>query len=179
MSLHDEEITVSLDMLEKIAQLKNDSSKKILAVGTTVVRTLESLPALFAVLPDEVISSLSDHSRAFWSRLSDHAKSSNASFDLESKVSFLSYDSETQAIHASTQIFLYPGYQFVLVDRLITNFHLPKSSLLMLVCAFAGRDLVLHLYEQAVAEKFRFFSFGDAMLLEKTPMDEYYKKQIA
>lgn len=65
-----------------------------------------------------------------------------------------------------TSIFIYPGGpSFQVVDRMITNFHLPKSTLLMLVCAFAGRELVLSAYEEAVREKYRFFSYGDAMLL--------------
>ncbi len=64
-----------------------------------------------------------------------------------------------------TGIFLYPGYQFRAMDALITNFHLPKSTLLMLVSAFAGREQVLNAYAQAVRERYRFFSFGDAMFL--------------
>ena len=64
-----------------------------------------------------------------------------------------------------TQIFIYPGYEFKLMQGLITNFHLPESTLVMLVSAFAGREHVLHAYEEAVKEKYRFFSFGDAMLL--------------
>lgn len=64
-----------------------------------------------------------------------------------------------------TNIFIYPGYTFRIVDSLITNFHLPKSTLIMLVSAFAGREKTLALYRQAVEERYRFFSFGDAMLL--------------
>lgn len=64
-----------------------------------------------------------------------------------------------------TDIFIYPGYRFGAVDGMITNFHLPRSSLLMLVSAFAGRELILRAYAEAVAEEYRFFSFGDAMLL--------------
>jgi S-adenosylmethionine:tRNA ribosyltransferase-isomerase len=64
-----------------------------------------------------------------------------------------------------TDIFIYPGYQFKIVDALITNFHLPESTLLMLVSAFAGRENILDAYNTAVNEKYRFFSFGDAMLI--------------
>lgn len=64
-----------------------------------------------------------------------------------------------------SEIFIYPGYRFKIVDALITNFHLPKSTLLMLVSAFAGRDFILSAYQQAVAERFRFFSYGDCMLI--------------
>lgn len=65
-----------------------------------------------------------------------------------------------------TDIFIYPGYRFRLVDALITNFHLPKSTLLMLVSAFAGRDVVLRAYREAIEREYRFFSFGDAMFIQ-------------
>lgn len=65
-----------------------------------------------------------------------------------------------------TDIFIYPGYQFKVIDALITNFHLPQSTLVMLVSALAGREHVLHAYELAVQEKYRFFSFGDAMFIK-------------
>ena len=64
-----------------------------------------------------------------------------------------------------TDIFIYPGYRFKIVDSLVTNFHLPKSTLLMLVSALAGHDLIMKAYREAVAERYRFFSFGDAMLI--------------
>lgn len=75
---------------------------------------------------------------------------------------------EDGTIHACsgwTDIFIYPGYQFKIIDALITNFHLPESTLVMLVSALAGREHVLHAYEVAVQEKYRFFSFGDAMMI--------------
>lgn len=65
-----------------------------------------------------------------------------------------------------TEIFIYPGYQFKVLDGLITNFHLPESTLIMLVSALAGREKVLAAYEEAVRERYRFFSFGDAMYIE-------------
>ena len=65
-----------------------------------------------------------------------------------------------------TDIFIYPGYQFQVLDGLITNFHLPESTLIMLVCALAGYQHTMHAYEVAVKEKYRFFSFGDAMLIQ-------------
>ena len=95
---------------------------KVLAVGTTTVRTLES-----------------------W------AKSGQASGD--------------------TQIFITPGFEFQVVDRLITNFHLPKSTLMMLVSAFAGYEHIMGLYRHAIAQQYRFFSYGDAMLLTRTPSE--------
>ncbi|WP_273778497.1 tRNA preQ1(34) S-adenosylmethionine ribosyltransferase-isomerase QueA [Acinetobacter sp. GSS19] len=74
---------------------------------------------------------------------------------------------ELAAWSGDTQIFIYPGYEFKVVDRLITNFHLPESTLLMLVSALSSRDNILRAYEHAVAERYRFFSYGDAMLIDK------------
>lgn len=88
---------------------------------------------------------------------------------LESAASLANPDDGTvRAGSAETDIFITPGYRFKVVDRLITNFHLPKSTLLMLVSAFAGYDNIRAAYAHAVAERYRFFSYGDAMLLEKT-----------
>ncbi len=69
-------------------------------------------------------------------------------------------------IEGDTNIFIYPGYKFKCIDSLITNFHLPESTLVMLVSALAGREFILNAYNEAVKEKYRFFSFGDAMLIE-------------
>ena len=71
-----------------------------------------------------------------------------------------------QAKSGWTDIFIYPGYQFKMIDALITNFHLPESTLLMLVSALAGKEKIMHAYEEAVKERYRFFSFGDAMIIE-------------
>jgi len=70
-----------------------------------------------------------------------------------------------QAGSGWTEIFIYPGYRFKVLDGLITNFHLPESTLIMLVSALAGREQVMKAYEEAVEERYRFFSFGDAMLV--------------
>jgi len=98
---------------------------KVIAVGTTSVRALES--AAQRAAPGELLA----------------------------------------AGAAETAIFITPGYEYQVVDRLITNFHLPKSTLLMLVAAFAGYDLMRALYDHAVAQRYRFFSYGDAMLLDR------------
>lgn len=71
-----------------------------------------------------------------------------------------------QAKSGWTDIFIYPGYEFKMIDALITNFHLPESTLLMLVSALAGKEKIMNAYEEAVKERYRFFSFGDAMLIE-------------
>ena len=70
---------------------------------------------------------------------------------------------------AETELFITPGYRFRVVDRLLTNFHLPRSTLLMLVSAFAGVETIRAAYAHAIRERYRFFSYGDAMLLERAP----------
>lgn len=75
-------------------------------------------------------------------------------------------DGNLQAKSGWTEIFIYPGYQFKIIDGLITNFHLPESTLLMLVSALAGKENIMKAYEEAVRERYRFFSFGDAMLIQ-------------
>jgi S-adenosylmethionine:tRNA ribosyltransferase-isomerase len=75
-------------------------------------------------------------------------------------------DGRLAAGEGSCELFIYPGYRFKAVDALITNFHLPRSTLLMLVSAFAGREAVLAAYREAVACRYRFFSYGDAMLID-------------
>lgn len=75
------------------------------------------------------------------------------------------FDGEFRPSSGWTDIFIYPGYTFRVVEGLLTNFHLPKSTLLMLVSAFASRETILAAYEEAVRERYRFFSFGDAMLI--------------
>jgi S-adenosylmethionine:tRNA ribosyltransferase-isomerase len=70
-------------------------------------------------------------------------------------------------LDGETDLFVTPGFRFRVVDRLLTNFHLPKSTLLMLVCAFAGQEHIQHAYQHAIAERYRFFSYGDAMLIER------------
>ena len=74
-------------------------------------------------------------------------------------------DGRVIAGNGDTEIFIYPGYRFRVPDALITNFHLPESTLLMLVSAMAGREHILKAYEEAVRERYRFFSFGDCMLI--------------
>ena len=164
--LHSETLQINIGLFETIYRVVR-TSKKIVAVGTTVVRTLESLPLLYALLPSRIKLLLSPEVAQFWSDLSKKAIELNYSDRPLPDMGFLSYDEEGWMITATTEIFIYEPYQFMLVDKLITNFHLPESSLLMLVCAFAGREKVMSLYEGAVKEKMRFFSFGDAMMLSR------------
>jgi S-adenosylmethionine:tRNA ribosyltransferase-isomerase len=117
--MHAEYYSVSAAAADAVNRAKAEG-RRVAAVGTTVVRTLES-----AANEDGTVS----------------------------------------PGEGDTGIFIYPGYRFKVTDALLTNFHLPKSTLLMLVSAFAGREAVLELYRQAAEMKYRFFSFGDAMLL--------------
>jgi len=121
--LHEEQIEVSDHVVEAVKQAK-EKGGRVIAVGTTSVRALESA-----------------------------AKSG-----------------ELTATKEDTDIFIYPGYQFRVVDALLTNFHLSESSLLMLVCAFGGYDRVMAAYRHAVDQRYRFFSYGDAMFVE--PFEE-------
>jgi S-adenosylmethionine:tRNA ribosyltransferase-isomerase len=76
-------------------------------------------------------------------------------------------EGELAPFYGDTDIFIYPGYEFQVVDAMITNFHLPESTLIMLVSAFAGQENIMSAYNTAIAEKYRFFSYGDAMFLTK------------
>ena len=116
--MHREFYTVSQEAADAINKAKREG-RRIIAVGTTSVRTLESAGA----------------------------------------------SGEMKAGGSWTSIFIYPGYQFRFVDALVTNFHLPQSTLIMLVSALSSRENILHAYKVAVQEKYRFFSFGDAMFI--------------
>ena len=115
--MHSEMFHLSPDSAEKI-----NSARKVVAVGTTVSRTLEHLAQ-------------------------NHGKGS------------------LQSESGKTDIFIYPPYQPKIVDTLLTNFHLPQSTLMMLVSAFAGKELILEAYKQAISENYRFYSYGDCMLI--------------
>lgn len=112
--------SVGADAADALTRARRER-RRIIAVGTTTVRTLESLP--------------------------------------------IAADGRVEPASGETRLFVHPGHEFRLVNGLITNFHLPRSSLLMLVCAFAGREIVLRAYHEAVAAGYRFYSYGDAMLI--------------
>jgi len=76
------------------------------------------------------------------------------------------------AFLSDTSIFIYPGFHFKVIDAMITNFHLPQSTLMMLISAFAGREEVMEAYAQAIEKEYRFFSYGDAMFIEKKDMNK-------
>jgi S-adenosylmethionine:tRNA ribosyltransferase-isomerase len=117
--MHAESYSIRVQAAEKINSAR-DAGRRIVAVGTTCVRTLEYA-------------------------------SDSAGF--------------VRAGNGCCDLFIYPGYRFKAVDAMITNFHLPKSTLLMLVSAFAGRQKIVHAYQEAIKRKYRFYSYGDAMLI--------------
>ena len=116
--MHAEYIEVSETVCEQVQQTRAKGGR-VVAVGTTAVRSLESA----------------------------------------------SQSGEIAPFYGDSEIFIYPGYEFKSVDAMVTNFHLPESTLIMLVSAFAGKDLVFEAYRQAVEQKYRFFSYGDAMFV--------------
>jgi len=137
--IHSEWATISSDAARRINDAKL-AGGRIVAVGTTSVRTLET----GALRSAGVIGSLREASR------------------LEAGICPWK---PVQAFESPTDLYIYPGFHFRAVDVMLTNFHLPKSSLLMLVGAFAGIELMRRAYAAAIAEKYRFYSFGDAMLI--------------
>lgn len=123
--MHAEFIDVDNSVIEQIKLTKAEGGR-VIAVGTTSVRSLESA----AMAANEAGTELSE-------------------------------------FHGDSQIFIYPGYEFQVVDAIVTNFHLPESTLLMLVSAFAGHKNMMDAYRHAVEERYRFFSYGDSMFIEK------------
>ena len=111
-------------------------------------------------VPSETVAAI-EHARALGGRVIAVGTTSMRTLEAASR------DGSLQAETAETQIMITPGYAFRTVDRLITNFHLPKSTLMMLVSAFAGTENIQRAYAHAIAERYRFFSYGDAMLLER------------
>lgn len=127
--MHSEIMDVSEDVCALVRATKT-AGKRVIAVGTTSVRSLESAAQGYA--------------------------------DASQKGAIHPYQGETN-------IFIYPGYQFQVVDALVTNFHLPESTLIMLVSAFAGYGFTMAAYQEAVAQQYRFFSYGDAMFITRNP----------
>ena len=114
----------------------------------------------FCIIPEDTATTVNDTKKAVGRVI---AVGTTSCRTLES---FTTDDGVLQATSGWTNIFIYPGYKFKCIDALITNFHLPESTLIMLVSALAGRECILNAYKTAVIEKYRFFSFGDAMFIE-------------
>jgi len=131
--MHGEKFRLESEAASMINGAK-EAGGKVLAVGTTSTRAMESC-AVLAPRAEE-----------------GTAEKRCGDFRLEPR-------------EGETDLFIYPGYQFKIVDRLVTNFHLPKSTLLLLVSAFAGKEMILGAYKEAVRKRYRFFSYGDCMLI--------------
>jgi S-adenosylmethionine:tRNA ribosyltransferase-isomerase len=134
--IHTEWYELTATVAEQINRARLEG-RRVIAVGTTVVRALESAGGGTASLETEGCGP--EGEVCGWRTVSAYA--------------------------GPTDLFIYPGYRFRVVEAMVTNFHLPRSTLLMLVSAFAGRELILHAYQEAMRLDYRFFSFGDAMLL--------------
>ncbi|WP_025822565.1 tRNA preQ1(34) S-adenosylmethionine ribosyltransferase-isomerase QueA [Shewanella marina] len=116
----------------------------------------------WAMVPAEVVAQIAE-TKANGGRVIAVGTTSVRSLESAARAS----ENELEAFNGDTDIFIYPGYEFQVVDAMVTNFHLPESTLIMLVSAFAGFDHVIAAYEHAVANKYRFFSYGDAMFVTK------------
>ena len=130
----------------------NKERRPVIAVGTTVVRTLES-----------AVRSGCEETAASMNIRGSPPLLKGGERELSKPFPQKTY--QIRSGPGRTSLFIYPGFEFKVVDRLLTNFHLPRSTLLMLVAAFAGRDLIFAAYREAVREKYRFFSYGDCMLI--------------
>lgn len=157
--MHSEFYRITAESLNMILRAKKEG-RRIIPVGTTATRTLESVFRDERLLNFETADSLFHSDSPVLRKGESPAGSGNILPDYI-------YDSGGKLLHveAWTDIFIYPGYKFKMADALITNFHLPKSTLIMLVSALAGMEFVLKAYREAVEEKYRFFSFGDCMLI--------------
>jgi S-adenosylmethionine:tRNA ribosyltransferase-isomerase len=175
--IHRELVEVPRDIFAHMVQLKM-AGKKVLAVGTTALRTLESLPHLWSELSHEEKKKETQSVQDFWNEKTIHiaggiVKNIKISWNPTWR-SRIHEDSQKQEVRGfsessiffETEIYIYPGIPFRVVDDLITNFHLSGSSLLVLVGAFLGREKTITLYEHAIREKYRFYSFGDGMYIK-------------
>jgi S-adenosylmethionine:tRNA ribosyltransferase-isomerase len=150
--MHAERVSVSAATCEAIERTRA-AGGRIVAIGTTVVRALESA-ALAALAPDAATAT---------TRSRETLPDSPAGFDSAVSGQYL----PAAGWSGETRLFIRPGFNFQVTDALLTNFHLPQSTLLMLVCAFSGKDQVFAAYEHAVRARYRFFSYGDAMFLTR------------
>lgn len=146
--MHEEWYSIPKSTADAINRAKQEG-RPVLAVGTTSVRTLESAALRF----EEMTSS------------KDFSSARDGITTLENPLTPPVKNQWISEGTASTSIFMYPGFKFKVVDKMFTNFHTPESTLIMLVSAFAGREHILNAYRNAVENRYRFFSYGDCMLI--------------
>ncbi len=154
--IHSEVAEVEKNIFQKIFELKK-SEKIITAIGTTACRTLESLPSVWQNLSPERKQTYTQEVQDFWEKISE--KSEKKWID--------SVIVHENSVEFATRAYITPWYQFAVINELITNFHLPESSLLVLVSAMIWQENLMKLYQDAIASRYRFFSFGDGMYLKK------------
>ena len=156
------------ELLDKIRKSGRDIIEITLTIGLGTFRPVKSETIENHKMHSEVYSISEDAAKAL-----NQAKKEGRTIVAVGTTSVRTLESNYKKYHefkaekSATSIFIYPGYQFEAIDELITNFHLPKSTLIMLVSALAGRDNILNAYKEAVDSKFRFFSFGDAMYIRR------------
>jgi S-adenosylmethionine:tRNA ribosyltransferase-isomerase len=175
--IHTELYCIPPETVEAIQRARREG-RRVVAIGTTTVRTLEfaaggggwqfkEAAAEGVILSDgapgkPVVGLLGQEAKAPYSHEKPEGSPLKPSFGLSGAVR----RDLSLTLQGEADIFIYPGYRFRVVDAMLTNFHLPKSTLLMLVSAFAGRERTLAAYNHAVREQYRFFSYGDCMFLE-------------
>lgn len=149
--IHKEQVEFDSNIFQKIENIKKNN-KKILSIWTTITRSLESLPYLRKL-------------NKIWT--SDYRDEITKDISIDQANEFIhNLIINENTIHFETKLFIFPWRKFYITDELITNFHLPKSSLLMLVAAFVWFHEIKQIYEYAIKNKYRFFSFGDAMYIK-------------
>ncbi|MDD4372601.1 MAG: S-adenosylmethionine:tRNA ribosyltransferase-isomerase [Bacteroidales bacterium] len=157
-TMHDEQIQVSRHLLQN---LKDRNKRPVIPVGTTAMRTLESLYWFGVMLFEEGLAKSVFHLDQ-WFPYQDHRELPSVEDSINSLIAYLDHH-ELESFKATTALMIAPGYEIKMVNGLITNFHQPKSTLLLLVAALIG-DKWKHVYDYALANDFRFLSYGDACL---------------
>jgi len=158
--IHSETVEIPKDLFEKISLLK-EKNKNILAVWTTSARILESLAYVYKKIKLSDYNLYKEIKTIFFDNLTKNITENDINKFIDWDIGLLN-----KHISFDTKLYIYPWFNFVLVDKLITNFHLPKSSLLMLVSAFMWYENMIKCYKYAIDNKYRFFSFWDAMFIE-------------
>jgi S-adenosylmethionine:tRNA ribosyltransferase-isomerase len=157
VSVHAEQVSLSAETAARLNAAKQ-AGKRIIAVGTTTVRTLEGIATKQRnreAIKHKNIKTLNHKNNEATKQIN------NVGADSDRRM----LTPQLMEYEGKIDLFISPGYEFKFIDGMITNFHFPRSSLLMLVAAFAGHERLLELYQCAIEERYRFFSFGDAMLI--------------
>ncbi len=162
--MHPEYFEVPASSFSDVVTAKSEG-KKVVGVGTTVIRTLESLPYVWREIRERGESGDAESSaflEKFDPAIADFWNSAAAELDAAYRPVEL-FGVNSSGVSGTTKLFLMPGSKFRVVDEIVTNFHLPESTLLILVSAFAGIEKARAAYEHALSENYRFYSFGDGM----------------